>query len=59
MCAYDYDVYHDCCPTRLVLERLADKWALLILDRLKHGPQRFTNLSISKVTPEYSGTRAA
>ena len=52
MCAYDYDVYHDCCPTRLVLERLADKWALLILDRLKHGPQRFNSLKrdIKRVT---------
>lgn len=38
------DVYEDRCPTRLVLERLADKWALLILDRLKSGPMRFNAL---------------
>lgn len=38
------DVYEDRCPTRLVLERLADKWALLILDRLKGGPLRFNAL---------------
>ncbi|WCM91707.1 helix-turn-helix transcriptional regulator [Acidovorax sp. NCPPB 2350] len=41
---YTYNVYEDRCPTRLVLERLADKWALLILDRLETGPQRFNAL---------------
>ncbi|HBT67199.1 MAG TPA: transcriptional regulator, partial [Agrobacterium sp.] len=25
-----YDVYEDRCPTRMVLDRIADKWALLI-----------------------------
>lgn len=40
----DYDVYEDRCPTRLVLDRLADKWALLILDRLRDGPARFNQL---------------
>ncbi|HSI40895.1 MAG TPA: helix-turn-helix domain-containing protein [Xanthobacteraceae bacterium] len=39
-----FDVYEDKCPTRLVLDRLADKWALLILDRLKSGPVRFNQL---------------
>jgi DNA-binding HxlR family transcriptional regulator len=39
-----YDVYQDRCPTRLVLDRLADKWALLILDRLQAGPVRFNHL---------------
>lgn len=39
-----YDVYEDRCPTRLVLDRLADKWALLILDRLDGGPVRFNQL---------------
>jgi DNA-binding HxlR family transcriptional regulator len=41
---HGYDVYEDCCPTRLVLDRLADKWALLILDRLQGGPVRFNHL---------------
>ncbi|WP_191832517.1 winged helix-turn-helix transcriptional regulator [Pseudomonas fluorescens] len=41
---FAYDVYEDRCPTRLVLERLADKWALLILDSLKDGPVRFNAL---------------
>lgn len=41
---YAYDVYEERCPTRLVLDRLADKWALLILDRLETGPVRFNQL---------------
>ncbi|MCK0208803.1 helix-turn-helix transcriptional regulator [Starkeya koreensis] len=39
-----YDVYEDRCPTRLVLDRLADKWALLILDHLAEGTMRFNHL---------------
>ncbi|MCM5558733.1 helix-turn-helix domain-containing protein [Pleomorphomonas sp. JP5] len=39
-----YDVFDDRCPTRMVLDRLADKWALLVLDRLKGGPVRFNHL---------------
>jgi DNA-binding HxlR family transcriptional regulator len=39
-----YDVYETRCPARLVLDRLADKWALLILDRLQSGPVRFNHL---------------
>ncbi len=41
---YAYDVYEDGCPTRLVLDRIADKWAVLILDRLEDGPCRFNLL---------------
>ncbi len=39
-----YDVYEDRCPTRLALDRLADKWAVLILDRLQDGPVRFNHI---------------
>lgn len=39
-----YDVYDDRCPTRMVLDRLADKWALLVLDRLQGDPVRFNHL---------------
>ncbi len=39
-----YDVFDDRCPTRMVLDRLADKWALLVLDRLQSGPVRFNHL---------------
>ncbi len=39
-----YDVYSDRCPTRQVFARIADKWALLILDLLRDGPHRFSAL---------------
>lgn len=39
-----FDVFDKGCPTRLVLDRLGDKWALLILDRLQRGPTRFNAL---------------
>jgi DNA-binding HxlR family transcriptional regulator len=41
---HPYDIYENLCPTRKVLERLANKWALLILDRLRQGPVRFNQL---------------
>lgn len=41
---FDYNVYEQNCPTRQVLDRLADKWALLILDRLENEPVRFNHL---------------
>ena len=41
---YPYDVFDDRCPTRMMLDRLADKWALLLLDRLDGGPVRFNRL---------------
>lgn len=39
-----YDVFENHCPARMVLDRLADKWALLILNRLKDGPVRFNSI---------------
>ncbi|MCJ8237431.1 winged helix-turn-helix transcriptional regulator [Peteryoungia algae] len=41
---FGYDVYQENCPTRHVLDRLGDKWALLILDRLEGEPVRFNHL---------------
>ena len=41
---FDYNIYQERCPTRQVLGRLADKWALLILDRLQREPVRFNQL---------------
>ena len=32
------------CPTRLVLDRVADKWAVLVLGLLASGPVRFNQL---------------
>lgn len=36
--------YAALCPTRMVLDRIADKWAVLILGLLEKGPQRFNQL---------------
>jgi DNA-binding HxlR family transcriptional regulator len=32
------------CPTRLVLDRVADKWTVLVLGLLSDGPVRFNGL---------------
>ena len=42
--AQAYNVYENGCPTRALFERLADKWALLIIDRVVKGPVRFNQL---------------
>ena len=39
-----YDVYDSNCPTRAVLDRIADKWTVLILGLLGSGPRRFSDL---------------
>lgn len=40
-----YDVFAPNCPARLVLDRLADKWVLLLIDRLSTGERvRFNQL---------------
>lgn len=36
-----FSAYKEDSATRQLLHRLADKWALLILDRLNHSPARF------------------
>lgn len=38
------DAYAARCPTRLVLDRIADKWAVLVLGLLADGPVRFNSL---------------
>jgi len=40
----NYSVYAENCPTRLLLDHIADKWAALILRKLKDGPIRFNEL---------------
>lgn len=39
-----YDVYSINCPTRMVLDRVADKWALLALRLVSIKPHRFNEL---------------
>jgi len=41
---YKWDVYSENCPTRLVLDRIGDKWTVLIVGRLKTGAIRFNEL---------------
>ncbi len=38
------DAYDPDCPTRQILDRIGDKWAVLILLTLKDGPVRFNLL---------------
>ncbi|TXH78042.1 MAG: transcriptional regulator [Thiothrix sp.] len=40
----EYNVYASACPTRMIFDRLSDKWTLLILDRLREQPVRFNQL---------------
>ncbi|WP_343654318.1 helix-turn-helix domain-containing protein [Paraburkholderia caribensis] len=39
-----YDVYQERCPARMILDRLADKWALLVVHLLRGTPTRFNKL---------------
>lgn len=38
------DVFAAQCPTRSLLDRLADKWTVLVLSMLDSGPARFNGL---------------
>ncbi|MGW4797125.1 winged helix-turn-helix transcriptional regulator [Nonomuraea sp. NPDC004297] len=48
------DVFDPNCPTRVVLDRIGDKWSALVLLCLDGGPMRFTQLRtrIGGVTPK-------
>ena len=48
------DVFDPDCPTRLVLDRIGDKWTVLAVLLLSSGPLRFTELRdrIGKVAPK-------
>lgn len=38
------DIYARNCPTRMLLDRIADKWTVLLLTTLNTGPLRFNAL---------------
>jgi DNA-binding HxlR family transcriptional regulator len=38
------NVYSETCPTRQVLDRIADKWTTLVIGLLESGPKRFSQL---------------
>jgi DNA-binding HxlR family transcriptional regulator len=37
----EWDVYNEHCPTRIVLDRIADKWTVLIVGALEDKTKRF------------------
>ena len=39
-----FGVYNDTCPTRQALDRIADKWSVLIIGLLEERPKRFSDL---------------
>ncbi len=39
-----WDVYNEHCPTRVVLDRIADKWTVLIVGALEEKKKRFGEL---------------
>ncbi len=41
---YKWDVYQENCPTRLLLDRIADKWTVLIIGQLHKKTIRFNEL---------------
>ncbi|GAA2577343.1 helix-turn-helix domain-containing protein [Actinomadura fulvescens] len=48
------DAFDPDCPTRLILDRIGDKWSVLVVLSLREGPRRFTRLrdTIGGVTPK-------
>ncbi|HEY3189042.1 MAG TPA: helix-turn-helix domain-containing protein [Solirubrobacteraceae bacterium] len=38
------DAYDPKCPSRVVLDRIGDKWTVLVVGALENGPMRFTAL---------------
>jgi DNA-binding HxlR family transcriptional regulator len=41
---HPYNVFNANCPTRAVLDRIADRWTALIVGRLAEGPTRFSEI---------------
>ena len=39
-----WDAYNEHCPTRMVLDRIADKWTVLIIGALENETKRFGQL---------------
>ncbi len=45
MTEISFDPYHRDCPSRSVLDRLADRWTVLVVGALDDGPLRFSQLA--------------
>lgn len=39
------DPYAEACPSRTVLDRIGDRWTILVVGTLAEGPRRFSELS--------------
>jgi DNA-binding HxlR family transcriptional regulator len=48
------DLFDPDCPTRVILDRIGDKWTVLVVLLLSNGPLRFTELrdAIGRVAPK-------
>lgn len=48
------DAFNPQCPSRVVLDRIGDKWTVLVVTALAVGPMRFTPLRhrVAGVTPK-------
>jgi DNA-binding HxlR family transcriptional regulator len=48
------DLFDPDCPTRLVLDRIGDKWTVLVVLLLSDGPMRFSELRghVGRVAPK-------
>ncbi|MFE1664500.1 winged helix-turn-helix transcriptional regulator [Microbacterium sp. P02] len=42
--AYDLDPYAAGCPSRRLLDRIGDRWTVLIIGTLSDGPRRFSEI---------------
>jgi DNA-binding HxlR family transcriptional regulator len=42
---HEFDAFLADCPSRVVLERISDKWVTLVMASLSDGPRRFSELS--------------
>lgn len=45
MALIDYDPYVHDCPSRRLLDRIGDRWTVLLIGTLEDGPMRFSQLS--------------
>jgi DNA-binding HxlR family transcriptional regulator len=48
------DLFDPDCPTRVLLDRIGDKWTVLVVLLLRNGPMRFSELrtGIGRVAPK-------
>jgi DNA-binding HxlR family transcriptional regulator len=52
--SWEGDAFDPECPTRVILDRVGDKWTVLIIEILDGGPRRFGDIrqTIGGITPK-------